>query len=167
LRDETNATQTAGAAAVLAAATWTQFTVTHTTGATPCSDLRLYVETTVGAIGTIYIDAAIIAPPANPVYARKIDRSRLRCNDQGTLNEWARRQWNFENRPYSVKWTAPGLCGLLFELLDRVQITYTGTDANGVHIDWDEEKFWIHEITVSPGEGFSGTSEFILEAENL
>lgn len=167
LRDQTNGTQTASAAVVLAAATWTQLTVTHTTGATRCSDLRLYLETTVGGATTLYADAAIISPPANPVYARKKEMGSVRCNDQGTLNEWAERLWKYECRPYTVRWTAPGLCGLLFEIMDRVQITYTGTSANGVHIDWTNRKFWISEITVVPEEGFTGTSTFILEAENI
>ncbi len=166
LRDQTNATSTSSVAVVLAPATWTQLTVSHTTGANRCNDLRLYVETTVGAAVTLYADAVIISPPSNPVYARTVELSYIRCNDQSTLNEWAERRWKYENRPYTVKWTAPGFCGLLFEILDRVQITYTGTTANGVHIDWTEQKFWISEITVTPSEGFTGTSTFILEAEN-
>jgi hypothetical protein len=166
VRDQTNGTETAGGGVVLAAATWTQLTVNHTTGANPCDDLRLYVETTVGAAIVLYVDAAQMVPPAEPIYSGKREITRVRCNDQGTLNEWARRMWYFETRPYSVRWTAPGLGGLLFEILDRIQITYTGTTANGVHIDWTEEKFWIHEISVNPSEGFGGTSTFLLEAEN-
>lgn len=167
LRDQTNAKQGVSAAAVLAPATWTQFTATVKTGSNPCTDLRLYIETTVGAISTLYVDAAVITPPSNPVYSKKLELSYIRCNDQATLNNWAMRRYLYENRPYTVKWTAPGLCGLLFDLLDRVQITYTGTTANGVAIDWVEQKFWIHEITVTPSEGFTGTTTFLLEAENL
>ena len=101
------------------------------------------------------------------VYGNVADITYIRCNDQLTLNDWAETYYHFENRPYTVRWTAPGLSGLMFEILDRVQITYSGTSANGVHIDWTNEKFWIHEINVIPGEGFGGTTEFILEAENL
>ena len=101
------------------------------------------------------------------VYGNIADITYIRCNDQLTLDNWAEKYYLYENRPYTVRWTAPGLSGLLFEILDRVQITYAGTSANGVHIDWAQEKFWIHEINVMPGEGFGGTTEFILEAENL
>lgn len=107
--------------------------------------------------------------PASPthVYGKTSDLLRLRCNDQDELDEWAERYYLWLNRDCTVTWTAPGLCGLLFEILDRVQITYTGTTANGVDIDWTEKKFWIHEIDVRPGIGFSGQSTFTLEAENV
>jgi len=101
------------------------------------------------------------------VYGNIADITYIRCNDQPTLDDWAEKYYLFENRPYTVRWTAPGLSGLMFEILDRIEITYAGTSANGVHIDWAREKFWIHEINVMPGEGFGGTTEFILEAENL
>lgn len=100
-------------------------------------------------------------------YGNVLDISRIRCNVLASLRLWAERKFKFENREFTVRWTAPGLCGLLFEILDRVQITYTGTDANGVHIDWNEKKFWIHDITVTPEPGFSGRSVFTLEAENV
>ena len=107
--------------------------------------------------------------PAAPVhvYGDVTRLSNIRCNDQDTLDSWAERLYNFSNRPYTVKWTASGVCGLLFDILDRVQITYTGTDINGVHFDWAAEKFWIHDITVTPDANFSGQTVFTLEAENL
>lgn len=101
------------------------------------------------------------------VYGKTEEITYIRCNDQDTLDEWARVKYLFENRDVTVRWTAPGVCGLLFDLLDRVQITYTGTDANGVHIDWTEKKFWIHRIEVRPSPGFTGTTTFTLEAENV
>jgi len=115
-------------------------------------------------------DVLLSEYPASPtfVYGR-VDPpiSRLRCNSQDMLDEWARIIYLYKNRDYAIKWTAPGLCGLLFEMLDRVEITYAGTDANGVHIDWDKKKFWIQDITATPIPGtFSGTSEFLLEAES-
>lgn len=107
--------------------------------------------------------------PALPTftYGNVLDISRIRCNVQATLDLWAERKYHFENREHTVRWTAPGLCGLLFEILDRVSITYTGTSANGVHLDWMEKKFWIHEIDVTPDDRFGGTSTFLLEEENL
>jgi len=101
------------------------------------------------------------------VYGNVVDINHVRCNDADTAVGWAERYYKFENRPYTVRWTAPGLCGLYFEILDRVQVTYTGTTANGVHIDWTEKKFWIHDIIVTPNLNGGGTTEFILEAENL
>ena len=108
--------------------------------------------------------------PAAPtyVYGNVADITYIRCNDPATLLDWATKYYYFENRPYTVRWTAPGLSGLLFEILDRVEITYNGPSANnGVDINWVRKKFWTHEINVIPGEGFGGTTEFILEAENL
>ena len=106
--------------------------------------------------------------PTSPthVYGKVEERSRVRCNSQATLDEWCERLYLYLNRDYTVRWTAPGLCGLLFELLDRVQVTWAGTAANGVHVDWDEKKFWIHDITVNPNDTFSGTTTFTLEAES-
>lgn len=106
--------------------------------------------------------------PASPVhvYGNVEELSRIRCNVQAELDHWCYRQYQWLNRPYTVTWTAPGLCGLLFEIWDRVQITYAGTTANGVHVNWSNEKFWISNITVTPDDAMSGTSAFTLEAEN-
>jgi hypothetical protein len=106
--------------------------------------------------------------PAAPTvqYGNVLDISRIRCDEQAQLDDWAERTFLFENRPWTLQWVAAGLVGLLFEINDRVNVTYTGTTANGVHIDWTEEKFWISDINVVPDEQFSGTSTFILEAEN-
>jgi hypothetical protein len=101
------------------------------------------------------------------VYGQVHEQSYIRCNDQDTLDEWARVTYLLMNRDFTVRWTAAGLCGLLFDILDRVQITYSGTTANGVHITWSGKKFWIHEITVSPDAAFGGRSTFVLEAENV
>ena len=107
--------------------------------------------------------------PASPThtYGNVLDISRIRCNAQASLDLWAERKYKFENREYTVRWTAPGLCGLLFEILDRVQITYSGTDANGVHLEWNEKKFWIHEIVVTPDPAHGGRTVFTLEEENV
>jgi len=107
--------------------------------------------------------------PASPtyVYGKTEEVSRVRCNSQATLDDWVERLYLWLNRDYTVEWTAPGLCGLLFELYDRVQVTYAGTAANGVDIDWTEKKFWIHEIDVTPGQAFGGVTRFRLEAESV
>jgi len=100
------------------------------------------------------------------VYGNVVNQSRLRCSDQDALDYWAKVRYFWENRPYTVKWPAPGLSGLLFELYDRVAITYAGTTANGVHIDWTSEYFYITDISVSPNGFRSGTTMLTLEAEN-
>ena len=104
-------------------------------------------------------------PSPTHVYGKVEEVSRIRCNAQTTLEHWAETYYSYLNRDYTVRWSAPGLCGLLFEILDRVQITYSDTTENGVHVEWDKKKFWITDITVMPDEGFSGRTEFILEAE--
>jgi hypothetical protein len=93
--------------------------------------------------------------------------SRIRCNYQNELDEWCERHYLWLNRDYTVRMSVPGLMGLLFDIWDRVSITYTGTTANGIDIDWTEKKFWISEIVVTPSAGFTGTTAFVLEAENL
>jgi hypothetical protein len=105
--------------------------------------------------------------PASPtfVYGNKEERSNIRCNDQDTLDYWAERLYEFLNRDYSVRWTAAGACGLLFEIMDRVQVTYSGTAYNGLDINWTEKKFWIHEIEVVPHSVFGALTTFTLEAE--
>jgi len=107
--------------------------------------------------------------PEHPthVYGKVPEISYLRCNSQDTLDHWAEVLYNFENRDFTIRVEAAGLCGLLFEIGDRVEVTYTGTAANGVHIDWTQKKFWIHEITVSPDYGLTGRTRFVLEAESV
>lgn len=105
--------------------------------------------------------------PASPVfiYGNKEERTNIRCNDQNTLDSWCQRLYEFLNRDYSVRWTAPGACGLLFEILDRVAITYSGTAYNGLHVNWTDKKFWVHEIEVAPHDIFGAVTTFTLEAE--
>lgn len=104
-------------------------------------------------------------PSPTHVYGKVEEITRIRCNDQDTLDDWCQTYYGYLNRDYTVRWSAPGLCGLLFEILDRIQITYSGTDANGVHIEWDKKKFWVHEISATPDSARGGRTEFLLEAE--
>ncbi len=85
---------------------------------------------------------------------------------QARLDALVRRVYDWHNRDYTVQWTAPGLCGLLFDLLDRVGVTYDGpTEPAGVHINWSDKKFWVHRIHMLPREGFTGQTTFLLEEE--
>jgi hypothetical protein len=102
--------------------------------------------------------------PANGelrVQGTRIEHSYLRCNSQTTLDFWARRLYDYESRECTLRVVLPGMSGLLFELLDRVAVTYAGTTATGLHIDWTAKKFWVHKIDVTPQQ-----SILVLEAEN-
>lgn len=87
--------------------------------------------------------------------------SYIRCNDQNTLDFWARRVYDFESRDVSARIVLPGMSGLLFNLLDRVAITYVGSSYTGLDINWSAKKFWVHKIDVTPVR-----SVLTLEAEN-
>jgi len=84
---------------------------------------------------------------------------------QARLDVLARRVYDWETRDYTVEWPAPGWSGFFFELLDRVELTYTGTSANGVDVDWTQKKFWVHRMQMGPGEGLTGLTRFTLEEE--
>jgi hypothetical protein len=106
--------------------------------------------------------------PASPawVYGNIWEQSYIRCNSQNALDHWAEVYYRYTNRPYQVQWTMPGLAGLLFDVMDPVNITYQGTDQNGVHLNWLNEKFWISNIMVYPKPGHTGQSVLTLEADN-
>jgi len=91
--------------------------------------------------------------------------TRIRCNAQARLSVLVRREYDWLRRDYTVQWPAPGFSGLLFELLDRVTVTYTGTTANGVDVDWEKKPFWIHRIEMRPGPAYTGQTIFTLEEE--
>jgi hypothetical protein len=67
----------------------------------------------------------------------------------------------------TVRLELAGFTGLLFDLLDRVAVTYAGTSRNGVHFSWSAKKFWIHDITVNIDESGSARTLLTLEAENI
>lgn len=168
IHDLTNGDATPGTPVVLAPGVWTQLTASHAIGNAPCYDARLTIETSVMGAIQFYIDTVSLNPPALAVFGTKQEISRIRCNDQDTLDAWCQRHFLFLNRDCTVRWRVPGLCGLLFELMDRIEITYSGTDQNGVHIDWVSKRFWIHEIDVVPdSKHFTGQTTFTLEAENV
>jgi hypothetical protein len=93
--------------------------------------------------------------------------TNLRCNSQTRLNLLAQRAYKFLNRDYDFRVSVAGPWGIYLELYDRVQVTYTGTDKNGVVIDWNEKKFWVKTINVTRVGNFGAVSEFMLEEEKL
>jgi len=85
---------------------------------------------------------------------------------QTRLNALVRRVYDWHNRDYTVQWTAPGLSGLFFELLDRVGVTYDGpVEPAGVHVSWSDKKFWVHRVQAVPNPGHMGQTVFTLEEE--
>jgi hypothetical protein len=117
------------------------------------------------ADGTVY-NSQYPPQPADEGIPKEMLRCRVGgAGPQARLDLLARRQYDWETRDWTVQWPAPGWCGFFFELLDRVQLTYTGTSYNGVEIDWTEKYFWIHRIQMNPGPGQTGTTVFTLEEE--
>jgi hypothetical protein len=101
---------------------------------------------------------AIVAPEA---YGEKLELTRLRCNTQGQLDTWAERRYQWENRDYAVRVTRAGLAGIMFEVMDRIQLTYSSA-VDG--ISWTQKDFFIHKISVSyDQQGRTGRSVFTLE----
>lgn len=97
---------------------------------------------------------------------RRHKYSNLRCNSQGRLDTLAYRAFYHMNRTYDFRLSIAGAWGLYLDLYDRVTVTYTGTDINGVSIDWDTKYFWIDSINVSK-RGNSAITELILNEENV
>lgn len=93
--------------------------------------------------------------------------SNIRCNSQARLNLLAQRAFKFLNRELNFHVAIAGAWGAYLELYDRVQVTYAGTDANGLTINWNKKKFWINSIRISRQGNFNATTEFDLEEENL
>jgi hypothetical protein len=115
--------------------------------------------------GTVYTSKYPDTPADE---GRPLELTRIRVGGaapQARLDVLVRRVYDWETRDYTVEWPAPGWSGFFFELLDRVEVSYTGTSANGVDIDWTQKKFWIHRIQMGPGEGQTGLTRFTLEEE--
>jgi hypothetical protein len=104
--------------------------------------------------------------PANMGTEGRIHKiSNIRCNTQARLDVLSFRLYNFLRRRYQCDITLPGSWGLLLELYDRVEVTYTGTASNGVAFVWGNKKFWVSKINISRMQGRTATTEFTLEEE--
>jgi hypothetical protein len=128
----------------------------------PIRQTRLHAVTDEGnTLHAYYPDVGSL-----PTQGKRLDITRIRCNDQNTLQYWANTRYAFETRDVTVRLTLPGYMGLLFEMLDRISVTYAGTARNGLAINWVAKKFWIHDITVNIDNTGSGTTQLTLEAES-
>jgi hypothetical protein len=101
---------------------------------------------------------------ATHVYGEVIERTGLRCNNQLLLDQWAERLYRWENRPYTLTWTAPGPIGLYLDLNTPVTVNWTGTAADGAHYSWIGETMWVSAVEFQIGEGASATAKLTLEA---
>jgi hypothetical protein len=118
--------------------------------------------------GRIYTSTYPVSPSdeGTPLEMRKVRVGGGAGAAQARLDLLVRRAYDWHNRDYTVTWTVPGLAGFLFELMDRVALTYDGpTEPAGVHVNWNDKKFWIHQIRMRPELGFAGQTAFLLEEE--
>jgi hypothetical protein len=106
-------------------------------------------------------------PEAIGSEGRRNKVTNLRCNSQVRLNELAQRLYLFLQRQYSVTLTMPGPWGLMMELYDRAELTYSGTTQNGVAFQWDQKKFWINRISVRRVHNFGAVTELVLDEEDF
>lgn len=74
--------------------------------------------------------------------------ANLRCNSQGRLDFLAERVFGYLSRSFDFRVTLFGPWGIFLELYDRVAVTYSGTDVNGVTINWNNKIFWIKSIDI-------------------
>lgn len=75
----------------------------------------------------------------------------------------ATRKYKFMNRDYRIEAKLPGAVGLMLDLLDRINVTYTSTPDG---IAWSQKKFWIDSISVEIADNFNAVTTLIMDAEN-
>lgn len=103
------------------------------------------------------------AYPTDPAGGPITSYAGYLATDDTLMDTIAERRYKFLTRDYTVTAKMPGGVGLLFDLLDRVSLTYASA---GDGIDWTAKKFWIHKIEVDIVDGFAASTTLTLEAEN-
>ena len=101
--------------------------------------------------------------PTDPTAGPPIVEGGFMATSNAQMATVAERKYKYANRDYSVMATLPGAQGLLFEIMDRVSITYTSSADN---ITWSAKKFWVEEIRVRLTDQFNAVTTMRLEAEN-
>lgn len=101
--------------------------------------------------------------PTDPTAGPPIDESGFLATSNAQMATVAERKYKYANRDVTVSAKLAGGMGLLFEVMDRVSITYS-SPADGV--SWSAKKFWIEEISVPRDAAFNATTTMRLEAEN-
>ncbi len=85
----------------------------------------------------------------------------VRCESQARLNTLAERAYKWEVREWTIYVLLGGTWD--FELLDRVQVTYSGTSINGVQFSWSAKDFWVSRVTYRKQQVFGWTTELMLD----
>lgn len=93
--------------------------------------------------------------------------TNIRCNGQARLDQLAHQLYMFLQRRFRANISIAGAWGLSMELYDRVEVTYSGTSANGVQFVWDQKKFWVSQISVRRVHDFGAVTELVLDEENF
>ena len=101
--------------------------------------------------------------PTDPTAGPIMVESGFMATSNAQMNTIAERKYKYANRDVSVTAMLPGAIGLLFEIMDRVSVTYTSS-VDG--ITWSAKKFWVEEIRVQLRDFFNATTTMRLEAEN-
>lgn len=114
--------------------------------------------------GTIYIAKY---PASIGTEGQKQQWSNLRVNSQARLNLLAERAFKEYNRDIDLRLSIPGPYGIFLELYDRITVTYAGTSANGVTINWTDKTFYITDITISNVNDRNSATELNLVEEVL
>jgi len=102
-------------------------------------------------------------PSPTHVYGEVVEKTGIRCNSQALLNQWAQRLYRWENRPYTITWTAPGPIGLYVDLNQPVYIDWSGTAVDGAHYSWHNEVAWVSAIEITISEGHVAHARLTLE----
>jgi hypothetical protein len=102
--------------------------------------------------------------PDDPTAGPPVVEGGFLATSNAQMDTIAERKYKFANRDVTVSAKMPGAMGLLFEVMDRVSITYSSA-VDG--ISWSAKKFWIEDIGVSLDmSSFGGSTSMRLEAEN-
>lgn len=101
--------------------------------------------------------------PAEPGAGPVVERSGYVAANNSQMNAIAERMYRFSNRGFTVTARIGNGVGLMLDLLDRLQITYSSA-ADG--ISWSAKKFWVHGIAVEILSNFTARTTLTLEAEN-
>lgn len=101
--------------------------------------------------------------PTDPTAGPPVVQGGFMATSDTKMATIAERKYKYANRDVSVTATLPGGIGLLFEIQDRVSLTYTSVPDG---VAWSAKKFWIEDIRVRLTDLFNATTTLRLEAEN-
>jgi hypothetical protein len=100
--------------------------------------------------------------PTQPTAGPILQRIGYLATSNALMATIAERMYRYENRDTLAIAHLPGAMGLMFDILDRVSVTYTSS-ADG--ITWSAKKFWVNKIKVDILSDFTAKSTLELDAE--